>query len=153
MFRSLRRPYGAGMTTTTTTSSSTAASDVATVAALFETFAHGDLAGFAERLEPDATWDHRNDDRLGGIHRGREGIGAFLSEAVQLTSGTLRAAPQAIMSDGEGRVAVLVQLNAERPDGRVLDDRQILLCVVDGDRVRTIDQFIGDPSAVTAFWA
>jgi ketosteroid isomerase-like protein len=136
------------MTTTAST-----ASDVAVVRALFEAFAHGDLTAFADRLDPDATWNHRNDDRLGGVHRGRDGITAFLGESAQLTSGTLRAVPEAIMADGEGRVAVLVSISGERPDGRSFDVPQILLCAVDGDRVRTIDQFVGDPAAVTAFWA
>jgi ketosteroid isomerase-like protein len=137
------------MTTTTTS----AAADIAAVRALFEAFAHGDLAAFADRLDPDATWHHRNDDRLGGIHRGRDGITAFLGESARLTSGTLRAAPEAIMADGEGRVAVLVHVSGERPDGRTFDVPQILLCAVDGDRVRTVDQFVGDPTAVAAFWA
>jgi DNA-binding CsgD family transcriptional regulator len=30
---------------------------------------------------------------------------------------------------------------------------QILLFALDGDRVRSVDQFVGDPAAVTAFWA
>lgn len=90
---------------------------------------------------------------LGGVHRGREGITAFLGESAQLTSGTLHAVPEAIMADGDGRVAVLVRISGERPDGRRFDVPQILLCGVDGDRVRTIDQFVGDPAAVTAFWA
>jgi ketosteroid isomerase-like protein len=137
------------MTTTTTT----AASDVAVVRALFEAFAHGDLEAFADRLDPTATWHHRNDDRLGGIHRGREGITAFLGESAQLTGGTLAAVPNAIMADGEGRVAVLVQISGRRPDGRAFDVPQILLCAVEGERVRSIDQFVGDPPAVTAFWA
>ena len=134
----------------TTTS---ADADVAVVRTLFEAFAHGDLGAFAGRLDPDATWHHRNDDRLGGIHRGRDGITAFLTESGQLTGGTLRALPEAMMADGEGRVAVLVRISGRRPDGRTFDVPQILLCAVDGDRVRSIDQFVGDPAAVAAFWA
>jgi hypothetical protein len=39
------------------------------------------------------------------------------------------------------------------PDGRSFDDQQILLFTLDGPRVRSVDQFVGDPPAVTAFWA
>jgi ketosteroid isomerase-like protein len=137
------------MTTTTTT----AEADLAVVRGLFEAFAHGDLAAFADRLEADATWNHRNDDRLGGIHEGREGIMTFLGESAQLTGGTLRAVPEALMSDGQGLVAAVTRVSAQRPDGRSFDDRQMLLCAIEGDRVRSFDQFVGDPSAVTAFWA
>jgi ketosteroid isomerase-like protein len=117
------------MTTTT------ASSDVATVRAHFEAFGHGDLAAFAARLDPDATWNHRNDDRLGGIHRGRDGITAFLGESAQLTGSNIHAEPQAIMADGEGRVAVLVRMTGERLDGRTFDVPQILLCAVDSARL------------------
>jgi hypothetical protein len=57
------------------------------------------------------------------------------------------------MADGAGRVAALVRISGERPDGRTFDVPQILLCAVDGDHVTAIDQFVGDPAAVTAFWA
>lgn len=135
------------------TITTSAESDVAVVRALFEAFAHGDLAAFADRLDPTATWHHRNEDRLGGVHEGRERIIAFLGESARLTDGTLRAVPEAIMSDGDGRVAVLVRISGQRPDGRTFDVPQILLCAVEGDHVRTIDQFVGDPAAVAAFWA
>jgi ketosteroid isomerase-like protein len=136
------------MTTTTT-----AGADLAVVRALFEAFAQGDLAAFADGLEPDATWNHRNDDRLGGIHRGRDGIMAFLGESAQLTAGTLRAVPEALMGDGEGLVTAVVRVSGQRPDGRSFDDRQMLLCSIEGDRVRSFDQFVGNPRAVTAFCA
>jgi ketosteroid isomerase-like protein len=136
------------MTTTTA-----AHAEVAVVRAGFEAFAKGDVAAFGAMFHPDATWNHRNDDRLGGIHRGRDAILAFIGESGQLTAGTLRAVPEALMSDGEGRVSVLVRVSGTRPDGRSFDDAQILLFAVDGDRVRSVDQFVGDPAAVTAFWA
>ena len=44
-------------------------------------------------------------------------------------------------------------MSATRPDGRTFDDQQILLFRVDGDRVATVDQYVGDPPVVTAFWA
>jgi len=53
----------------------------------------------------------------------------------------------------QDRVSVLVQISSTRPYGRSLDDQQIVLFTLDGGRVRTVDQFIGDPGAVTAFWA
>jgi ketosteroid isomerase-like protein len=101
----------------------------------------------------EATWNHRNDDRLGGLHRGSDGIMAFIAESGQLTGGTLRAVPESFMADGEGHVSVLVRVSGTRPDGRSFDDQQILFFTLHGDRVRSVDQFVGDPSAVKAFWA
>ena len=130
-----------------------AESDVAAVRAGFEALARGDLDGLAAGFAADASWNHRNDDRFGGIHHGRDAIMAFIGESAQLTAGTLRAEPLGMMSDGQGTVAVRVRVSATRPDGRTFDDQQILLFRVEGDRVATVDQYVGDPPVVTAFWA
>ncbi len=135
------------------TTDTAAGTDIAVVRAGFEAFANGDLAAFADVFTADATWNHRNDDRLGGVHHGSDGIVAFIAESAQLTGGTLRAVPQTIMGDGEGHVSVLVRVSGTRPDGRSFDDLQTLFFTLDGDRVKSVDQFVGDPGAVTAFWA
>jgi ketosteroid isomerase-like protein len=124
-----------------------------TVRAGFEAFGRGDLAAFAEAFHPTATWNHRNPDRLGGVHDGIEAILAFIEESGRLTAGTLRAIPEAIMADEEGRVGVITRVSGSRPDGRAFDDRQVLVFMVDEGSVRTVDQYVGDPEAVTAFWA
>jgi ketosteroid isomerase-like protein len=136
------------MTTTTT-----ADAHAAVVRAGFEAFGRGDLAAFAELFEPDATWNHRNPDRLGGVHAGIDAIIAFLVESGRSTAGTLRAVPTAMMADGDGHVCVLTRVSATRPDGRAFDDAQVLVFHVEGERVRGVDQYVGDPPAVTAFWA
>lgn len=133
------------MTTTTTTTDA--------VRAGFEAVAAGDLAGFAAMFHPDATWNHRNDDRLGGVKEGVDAIVGFLAESMELTAGTLRPVPEIFMPDGDGRVAVLTRISGTRPDGRSFDDTQILLFTLEEGRVRAVDQFVGDPTAVTAFWA
>jgi ketosteroid isomerase-like protein len=135
------------------TQTTTPETDIAVVRSGFEAIAVGDLARFSDTFHPDATWNHRNDDRLGGLHRGSDGIVAFITESMQLTAGTLRPAPQSFMADGQGRVMVLVQVSGTRPDGRSFDNPQVLLFTLDGDRVRSVDQFVGDPRAVAAFWA
>ena len=135
------------MTTDTTTGA-----DVGVVRTAFEAFGKGDMATFGATFHDDATWNHRNEDRFAGVHAGRDAILAFIGESGQLTDGTLRAAPQAILADGDGRVAVLVRLSGNRPDGRTLDSTQVLLFAIDGDRIRAVDQFIGEPGPVSAFW-
>jgi ketosteroid isomerase-like protein len=135
------------MSTTATTST-----DLDAVRAGFEAFARGDLAGFGALFHEDATWNHLNDDRLGGIHAGREAILAFIVESGRLTEGTLRATPGVMMGDGEGHVAVTVRVSGTRPDGRAFDDPQVLVFAVEGGLVRSVDQYIGDHAAVTAFW-
>ena len=136
------------------TSASTATvTETDVVRAFFQAAAAADPGALARLLHADATWHHHNDDRLGGIHRGSTAVMAYLAEAAQLTAGTLRAVPQLLMADGEGHVTVLVRLSATRPDGRSMDGPQLVLLTIDGGHVRSIEQFVGDPAAVTAFWA
>ena len=136
-----------------TTITDTAQADVQAVRAGFEAVAAGDIVTFAAMFHTDATWNHRNPDRLGGIKHGVDEIVGFLAASMELTAGTLRPVPELFMPDGAGHVSVLTRLTAERPDGRTLDDTQILYFQLDGGKVRSVDQFIGDPPAVTEFWA
>jgi ketosteroid isomerase-like protein len=136
-----------------TTHPNTAATDIEVIGSGFRAVAAGDMPRFAAAFHPDATWNHRNDDRLGGIKNGVEEIVAFLVESIELTTGTLQPVPEAFLPDGHGQVAVITQITGTRPDGRTFDDTQILLFRVENDLIRTVDQFIGDPTAVTAFWA
>jgi ketosteroid isomerase-like protein len=136
----------------TMTSTSTDA-DVAVVRGGFEAVAAGDIAAFAAAFHPDATWNHRNPDRLGGLKVGVDAIMGFLGESMELTAGTLRPLPVVFMTDGSGHVAVLTEISAGRPDGRTFTDMQVLLFTVESGRVRSVDQFIGDPPTVAAFWA
>ena len=137
----------------TTRTANTAADDVDVVRAGFEAVAAGDMAGFAAMFHVDATWNHRNDDRLGGVKPGVDAIVNWLGESIALTAGTLRPVPELFMPDGAGHVAVLTRVSGTRPDERTFDDMQILLFTIENGRVHAVDQFVGDPTAVTAFWA
>jgi ketosteroid isomerase-like protein len=141
------------MTTDTMISGTAASADTSLVRSVFAAFAAGDLAAIGRLFHLDATWNHRNQDRLGGLHHGTEEIIAFLAESARLSDGTLRPVPQSFLADGEGRVAVLVQVSGRRPDGRSFGTPQVALFTLDGGKVRSVDQFVGDPAAVTAFWA
>ena len=135
------------------TTSTATPTEVDVVGAVFGAFAAGDLAALSDLLHADATWHHHNDDRLGGIYRGAKAIITYLTESSLLTVGTLHAEPQSVMADNAGHVAVLVRLSASRPDGRTMDGPQVVLVTVESGRVRAVEQFVGDPAAVAAFWA
>ena len=141
------------MTSETISDRTATRSDVDAVKAGYQAVANRDLPGFAAGFHADATWNHRNPDRLGGIKDGVDAIIGFLAESMQLTAGTLQAVPELFMSDGAGHVAVLTRITATRPDGRTFDDQQILYFTVEDDLVRSVDQYIGDPPVVTDFWA
>ncbi len=141
------------MTSNSIDTTTAADADVDAVRRGFAAVAAGDIATFASVFHDDATWNHRNPDRLGGIHAGVGAIVQFLADSMELTAGTLRPIPDIYMPDGAGLVSVLTQISGSRPDGRTFADTQILLFKVEDGKVRSVDQYIGDPPAVTAFWA
>jgi hypothetical protein len=130
----------------------TITSNVQTVRAGYEAFARGDMAALSELFAPDAAWTHRNSGRFSGAKRGFDAITAFFGESVQLSTGTLRVEPTDFLGERD-KVAVLVHMSGTRPDGRVLDDRQVHLFHLRDGRTVTVDQYVGDPAAVEAFWA
>jgi len=129
------------------------AQDIATVQSGFEAIAVGDLPAFSAGFHADATWNHRNDDQIGGVHAGTAAIVNFVTTTMQLTAGTMKPQPTAFMADGEGHVVVLMHMTASRPDGRMLDDRQVLVFEVRDGLINSVEQFVGNPTAVTEFWA
>ena len=50
-------------------------------------------------------------------------------------------------------MTVLARVTATRPDGRRLDDQQVLLFRLEDGRTVQVDQYMGEPAAVEAFWA
>ena len=99
----------------------------------------------------DATWNHRNDYDC-GVKAGNRRDPRVSRESMALTEGSLRPVLEVFMTDGVGHVAVLTRISGIRPDERSFDDTQILLFKVKNGRVHAVDQFIGDPTAVRAFW-
>ena len=129
----------------------TATSNIQIVRSGYEAFGRGDMAGVAELFAPDAVWTHRNGGRFAGPKHGFDTIAAFFGESVELSAGTLRVEPTDLLGDGD-EVAVLVHMTGTRPDGRVLDDRQVHLFHLRDGKTATVDQYVGDPAAVEAFW-
>jgi uncharacterized protein len=131
--------------------STTSTDNAALVRAGYGAFASGDMQLLSE-LFADAVWNHRNSDRFGGIKRGFDEIGAYFGESAQLTQGTLKVDPRAVLADGD-TVAVIARMTGTRPDGRRFDDMQVHVFTICDGRVATVDQYVGDPEHVTEFWA
>ncbi len=137
----------------TTMTHSTAETDVQAVRSGFEAVGAGNLAAFADGFHADATWNHRNPDRLGGTKHGIEEILAFLGASMELTAGTLRTRAELFMPMAPDTWRCSPGSRGARPDGRTFDDTQVLYFQLEDGKVRSVDQFVGDPPAVTAFWA
>jgi ketosteroid isomerase-like protein len=90
--------------------------------------------------------------RFSGPKRGFDAIAAFFGESVQLSAGTLCVEPSQFLGDDDA-AAVLVHMQGTRPDGRALDDHQVHLFHMRDGHTVAVDQYVGDPAAVEAFWA
>jgi ketosteroid isomerase-like protein len=73
-------------------STSTTQSDAQLVGAGYEAFAASDFAALDRLFHANATWNHRNNDRYGGVHSGKDAIFAFFAGSAQDAAGTLRGA-------------------------------------------------------------
>jgi ketosteroid isomerase-like protein len=123
----------------------------ATVLAGYDAFGRGDMEALERLFLPDCAWTHRNAGRLGGTKHGFAAVLAFFADSVQASAGTLRVEPRSTLGR-DSTVAVFVHMSGTRPDGRVLDDDQVHVFHLDGDRTARVDQYIGDPAGVEAFW-
>ena len=76
------------------------------------------------------------------------GIGGVVA-ALSVTSDLTRGHPMGeamracLLATELARRAGLDASDQRRPDGRSFDNPQVVLFTVDGDRVRTVDQFVG----------
>jgi ketosteroid isomerase-like protein len=136
---------------TTQTGAEQAARNLELVRAGYDDFGRGDLAAVEELFDPEVVWHAQRLGALSGDHKGWPELLRFFGDTMELTRGTFRVT----VTDGyssPGGVAVMVRSQAER-DGRVLDDRQMHVFTLSGDRVVEVWQFVGDGARVNEFWS
>jgi uncharacterized protein len=138
-------------TMTTQTGAERASRNLELVRAGYDAFTRGDLAAVEELFHPDVVWHAQRLGALSDDHKGWPEVLRFFGETMELTRGTFRVA----VTDGysnPGGVAFMARSQAERDD-RVLDDRQMHVYKLDGDRVVEVWQFVGDGRAVDELWS
>jgi ketosteroid isomerase-like protein len=134
-----------------TTHTERAARNVELVQAGYDAFTRGDLAAVERLFHPDAVWHAQRLGALSGDHKGWPEILRFLGETMQISKGTFRVTVTERYSSPEG-VAFMVRSQADRA-GLALDDRQMHVFKIDGDRAAEVWQFVGDGRAVDEFWS
>lgn len=117
----------------------------------YAAFGRGDLMAVQELFAPDAIWHAKRLGQLGGDHRGWPAILTFFGRSMELTHGTFSVEPIEVLANETGGAAVV--RSQGRRGGGVLDDRQVHLFHLEGDKVTEVWQFVGDGAATEAFWA
>ena len=117
----------------------------------YTAFAKGDMTFIRGLLAPDVV--HRVPGRgpLAGDYRTPEEVLGFYVRLFELSGGTFRTEPYAVMAN-DGYGTALVQTYAERP-GRVLDGRAVDLFHLTDGRVTEIRTLAEDQYADDAFWS
>ncbi|XRQ05913.1 nuclear transport factor 2 family protein [Actinomadura welshii] len=117
----------------------------------YTAFAKGDMAFIGDLLSEDVV--HRIPGRgpLCGEYRTPEEVLGLYVRLFELSGGTFRAEPYAVLANDEYGAA-LVQTYAERP-GRVLDARSVDLFRIRDGRITEIRTLAEDQYADDAFWS
>ena len=119
---------------------------------IFAAFARRDGASVVAALADDVVWRVGGTSPVAGEYRGRREVISFLRMTTQATGGTYRSELLWTVADDERAVAVY-RARGARPDGRMIDIEQILLCRVEGGRFLEVVAVPTDQRAFDAFWA
>ncbi len=117
---------------------------------LSEALANQDMDAVASCLADDVVLHFAGSNPLAGDYDGREGFFGFMGRAFELTRGTLRLEPVAIMGT-DGWACEWERVTAS-VDGRHLDQQSAAVYRIDDGRIREI-WLRGDPDATDAFFA
>ncbi|GAA2624562.1 nuclear transport factor 2 family protein [Actinomadura fulvescens] len=117
----------------------------------YTAFAKGDIDFIRGLLAEQVVHRVPGHGPLCGEYRTPEEILGFYVRLFELSGGTFRTEPYAVMADDENGVA-LVQTYAERP-GKVLDSRAVDVFRIDHGRIIEIRTLAEDQYADDAFWA
>ena len=117
----------------------------------YAAFGRGDLAALEALFDPDLVWHVQRLGQLSGDHRGWPAVLKFFGDSMQLTQGTFRIEVREVLANDTAGAAVV------RSTGRrgelTLDDQQVHLFHLRGDRVIEVWQYVGDGGATEAFWS
>ncbi len=117
----------------------------------FQAFATRDTATLREVWPDDYVYHYPGRNQLSGDYQGADAVLGFFGRVAELSNGTFRAAPFAVLADDE-YVATLVSATAER-DGRKLEGVvQVFVARVSDGKIAETWTYQYDP-AVDEFWS
>jgi len=81
--------------------------NVARIRAGYESFAKGDLAALDDLFAEDIRWTEPGRNQLAGTYEGRSAVYEMFGRLMEITEGSLRLEPRAVLADDENGVAVV----------------------------------------------
>lgn len=117
----------------------------------YAAFGAGDMETVGSLFADDVTWHSPGDNLLSGDYRGKAEVFGLFGKLMELSS-VFRQDIHDIVANDE-HVVALLNVHAERPDGRVLDDRQVHVWHVSDGMAREFWLYPGDQAASDAFYS
>lgn len=118
---------------------------------LYDALAAGDLGAVMGLLPDDVRAHVPGTSQVAGEYAGREAVAGYVTRLAQLSGGTLRFDPHAVLADDEHGVA-LIRDRAERDD-RVLDMNNVHVWHAGNGTLAEIWVYPADLRAWDDFWA
>jgi uncharacterized protein (TIGR02246 family) len=118
----------------------------------FAAFKAGDHAAVAELFAPDIVWTVGGAGRASGTTHGIAGVIQNAMDIMAWTAGTYVTTPLDFLGSDDHAV-VLLHVTATRPDGRRLDQGEVVVFVVRAQRLVEARHLCHDEAAWTAFFA
>jgi uncharacterized protein len=116
----------------------------------YAAFATGDLAAFDDLWSDDVRWHNSGSSPLSGTFEGRQAVLEMFGRLFELTEGSLRLQPRALVADDEWGFAALT-VTATRGD-RSLDTMDVHTVRLEGGRVVEFWQTSTEPDRSDAFY-
>lgn len=125
--------------------------DAAVIRSGYDAFAAGDIPAVLDVFSPNITWHVPGRSPLSGDYKGHDGVLDFFGRCQELSGGTLRVVPEAILADDTGRVVALTTVSAER-HGQAWSSTEVHVWqVTDGHAVEFVE-YQGDQQTEDEFW-
>jgi ketosteroid isomerase-like protein len=116
----------------------------------YDAFAAGDMDWLNEHFADDIAWHTSGRNPLAGDHMGKQAVFELFAKSVEMTNGTFRLELHDVLANDEHGVALVVA-TGER-NGRRLEDRQVHVLHIAGDKVTEFWGHAGDQYALDEFF-
>jgi ketosteroid isomerase-like protein len=114
---------------------------------------HGDVAVAVEHLAPDVSYIVPGSNQISGVFDGPEAVAKHVGELLRLTHNRVEVLQWEDWMEGVNHLGALVHMRLQR-DGQIASFRSIyLLTMTEDDKIRRIEIFFGDQSAVDRFFS
>jgi len=122
----------------------------ALIRAAYDAMSAGDGASLAALLTPTTQWIIAGHGPLAGTYTGPNEIFGLWKDIAAQTGGGLRLQVEDVLAN-DARVVVLIVATGSR-GGRQLNERQVAIFDLSGDKVQTARFLYEDPDAYDQFW-